>query len=108
MANVTDGCEEANFVGFSHEHGILNTAKKMGILWKNAMKLTFLQPSFMVAEVKISFAIMTHSCQAVIIGKFRSLLKIWNNQLIWQKKGPISFLILQNRFLESKILFKVP
>ena len=25
FATVTDGCEEANFVGFSHEYGILDT-----------------------------------------------------------------------------------
>ena len=81
FATVTDGCEEANFMGFSHDYGILETtskkkSQKMRILLKNSMKFTLLQPAVMVAKGKISFATMTHGCQAVIIDKFRSLLKI--------------------------------
>ena len=28
FATVTDGCEEANFMGFSHDYGILETTSK--------------------------------------------------------------------------------
>ena len=85
FATVPDGCEEAYFMGFSHENGILNTtfgkfSPKMQILLKNSMKLTFLQLSVMVAKGKISFATMTHDCEAVIIDKFWSPLKIRINQ----------------------------
>ena len=75
FATVTDGCEEANFMGFSHEYGILDTtskkfSQKMENLLKICMKLPFLQPSVMVAKGKLSFATMTHGCQSVIIDKF--------------------------------------
>ena len=85
FATVTDGCEEANFMRFSHDNGILDiTSKKFSqkiiILLKNSMKLTFLQLSVMVAKGKISFATMNHGRQAVIIDQFWSLLKIRNNQ----------------------------
>ena len=55
------------------------------------MKLTFLQPSVMVAKGKISFATITHGCKTVIIDKIRSLLKIRINQWIWQTKGQFHF-----------------
>ena len=74
FAIVTDGCKEANYMGFSHEIGILNTIfffrkKKMEILLKKSMKSTFLQPSVMVAKSKISFAAMIHGCKVKIISK---------------------------------------
>ena len=74
---VTDGFEEANLVGFSHEYDIFDTtflkfSQKKEVLLKSFLALTFLQPSVMVAKGKISFATMTHSCQAVIIDKFWS------------------------------------
>ena len=56
---------------------------KMWILVKNSIKLTFLQPSVMVAKGKIFLAIMTHGCKAVKVDKFWSLLKIWINEWIW-------------------------
>ena len=86
FATVTDGCQEANFIGFSHDYGILNTTsknfflQKMRILLKNSMKLTFLHPSVMVAKGKISFATLTHGCQAVIIDNFWYILKIMIDQ----------------------------
>ena len=76
FATVSDGCEEANFMSFSHEYGILDTtswkvSQKIEILLKNSEKFTFLQPSVMVAKGKLSFAAMTHWCKAVIIDKIR-------------------------------------
>ena len=66
------------------------------------MKFTSLEPSVMIAKGKTSFATMTHGCQAVIMDKFWFHLKLGLlNE--FGKKGPISFLILQSRFPESKI-----
>ena len=84
FATMTEGCKEANFMGFSHEHDILDTSfgnfhKNVNFL-KNSMKLTFWQPFVMVAKEKISFATMTHDCKAVIIDLFWSLLEIGINQ----------------------------
>ena len=75
FATMTDGCEEANFMGFSNENGILDTtskkfSQKMGILLKIFMKLPFFQPSVMVAKGKLSSATMTHGSLAVIIINF--------------------------------------
>ena len=85
FATVTVGCEVAYFMGFPHEYVLLDTTsmkflQKMSILLTNSMKLTFLQLSVMVAKGKISFATMTHGCQAIIIDKLWSLLKIRINQ----------------------------
>ena len=55
------------------------------------MKLTFFQPTVMIAKGKLSFATMTHGCKVVIIDKFGWILKIRINQWLWQKKGQCHF-----------------
>ena len=61
FATVTDSGIEANFMGFSHDYGILNTtswkvSQKMKILLNISNKFNFSQLSVMVAKGKIYFA----------------------------------------------------
>ena len=94
---------------------------KVPYSWNNSMKLASLQPSVTVAKRKISFATMTHGCEGyfslrnrdwrlqrwpiswdfpILFMKMNWLLKTCIYLWVWQKE-PISFLLLQRRFLES-------
>ena len=68
-------------------HHFLKSFTKNVDFITNSINLTFLQPSVIVVNGKMSCTTMTHDCKAVIINKMRSLLKIWITQWHWQKRA---------------------
>ena len=65
FAFMTDGSKEANFMGFSHGYGTLDTtswklSQKMQIFFEKYHEITLLQPSIIVSKGKISLATITY------------------------------------------------
>ena len=127
FATMTEGCKKVILWSFSkklhYSENFQEMVSKMPYSWENPMKLASLQPSVMVAKGKISCATLTHGCKRYFSlcnhdwqlqrCKFHEifLLYLWKYADFWKhvfaykfgKKEPISFLILQSRFSESKI-----